>query len=206
MHLESFWQAAHSLGHFSSMHCWGSSITTSAVEISFFLWWWSKQWLSWAHFIRFTASWFPFWAKHVWKQFRSSLHCLSHYWIAGKHFGSSLHACSWSGHFSYMHCFGSAGTTAVEIFPYFSFPKQWFAAAHFATLSAAWSPFWAKHIFQQLSFEPHFFSQSWRVGMHLESFWHAAHSLGHFSSMHCWGSTATRGWLARREVVFSTRI
>ena len=77
--------------------------------------------------------------------------------------------------------------SCVEIYAYYA-PKQWLAAAHFATSIAGWSPLPARQKLQQLCFVPHFFSQSWRAGRHFESFWHYAYCDGHFYYMHCWGS------------------
>ena len=66
------------------------------------------------------------------------------------------------------------------------------ACAHLATSIAGWLPLLGRHNAQQEALVPHFFWQSWRAGTHLGSFWQAAHWLGHFCSMHCWGSSKVR--------------
>jgi len=81
MHFESFWQAAHSLGHFFSTHCWGSAIATAVSTSTLF-----KQSLSIIHFQRLLAAGLPFLARQVDQQVWLSVHSLSQSWRAAKHF------------------------------------------------------------------------------------------------------------------------
>ena len=71
-----------------------------------------------------------------------------------------------------MHCSNGCAAKGVV--------RQLFFWAHLATSMAAWLPLLGRQNSQQDGLVPHFFWQSWRAGMHLGSFWQAAHSLGHF--------------------------
>ena len=68
-----------------------------------------------------------------------------------------------------------------------SHPLAW---AHLATSIADWLPLLGRHSVQQEALVPHFFWQSSRAERHLGSFWQVAHWVGHFYSMHFWGSAS----------------
>lgn len=142
------------------------------------------QSLSIMHFQRALAAALPRLEMHVVQQAVLLRHSLSHCWRAIKQFLSFWQFCTWVEQCCWMHYWGVARAKAVEM----TAPKQWFLSAHLAVSIAAWLPFPGRQNVQQLLLVPHFFWQSCKAGMHLESFWQAAHSFGHFSSMHCWGS------------------
>jgi len=168
------------------MHFWGSA-TTRAVSTLF------KQSLSRMHFQRAVAGALPFLARQVDQQVWLSLHSLSQSWRAERHPLSFWQFWAWVEQYCWMHYWGVKTIKAVSCWWCFAGDeRQPWAWAHLATLIAGWSPWLVRHRLQQEVLVPHFFWQSWRAGMHLESFWQAAHWLGHFSSMHFWGSATTR--------------
>ena len=108
-HLGSFWQADHSLGHFYSMHCWGSLKGTKALT-------WLRQSLSMMHFQNALAAGFPFFATQLVQQVWLSLHSCSQSWRALRQAGSFLHDSAWSWQCSLMQSWGEKMARAVSIF------------------------------------------------------------------------------------------
>jgi len=149
------------------------------------------QWLAAAHLATSMAGWLPLPGRQNYQHDCLVPHFFSQSWRAGTHLGSFWQAAHWLGHFYWMHCWGSAKTNPV----YSLALSQLLAWAHLATSMAAWLPLLGRQTAQQEALVPHFLLQSSRAGMHLGSFWQAAHWAGHFSSIHFWGSATTKAVL-----------
>jgi len=126
-----------------------------------------------------------FLARQLLKHDVSFWHCFSQSWRAGKHWESFLQAWSSSLQCCWMHSLGDGMAKANLCSAALS---QLLAWAHLATSMAAWLPLLGRQTAQHEALVPHFLLQSSRAGIHLGSFWQAAHWAGHFSSIHFWGS------------------
>ena len=138
------------------------------------------------HFQRALAWLLPFLARQVDQQLWSFWHCFSQSWRTARHLRSFLQASAWLLQCCSTHSWGVK--TAKTLISIGSIPKQPCFWAHLARLIAAWLPLVGRQKLQHDDEVPHFFWQESRAGIHFESFWQAAHSLGHFCSTHCWGS------------------
>ena len=118
------------------------------------------------------------------QQFLVVLHFLSHSSSTFKHLRSLRHSSSTSSQYFIMQSWGSSNFTISTAL---SHPLAW---AHLATSIADWLPLLGRHKVQQEALVPHFFWQSSRAARHLGSFWQVAHWVGHFYSMHFWGSAS----------------
>ena len=156
--------------------------------------------LAWAHLATSIADWLPLLGRHSVQQEALVPHFFWQSSRAERHLGSFWQVAHWVGHFYSMHFWGSSKvancwveaddestSSKFIISAALSHPLAW---AHLATSIADWLPLLGRHSVQQEALVPHFFWQSSRAERHLGSFWQVAHWVGHFYSMHFWGSAS----------------